>query len=427
MSDAEINPISAGTAAKSRKKLDINKIRSDFPVLSEQVHGVPLVYLDSAASNQMPVSVIERVDHYHRHEHANVHRGIHTLSNLATRAMEDARDKVKEFVNAASREEIVWTYGTTDAINLVANTFGRMNFRKGEEIILTEMEHHANIVPWQIVAGQVGAVIKVIPMDDRGVLQFDEFTRLIGPKTRLLAITQISNVLGTVNPVKKYIEVAHEHDVPVLVDGAQSAPHMNVDVQDLDCDFFAFSGHKIYGPTGVGVLYGKRHWLDEMPPYRGGGEMIDRVTFEQTTYNETPYKFEAGTPPIAAAIGMGTAIDYIRETGFEAMQEHEHDLLQYATERLLKIDGLRIIGTAPDKASIISFMLKDIHPHDIGTLLDQQGIAIRTGHHCAQPLMDRMNIPATARASFSIYNTREEVDKLVDGTKNGTTDIRLKY
>jgi cysteine desulfurase/selenocysteine lyase len=417
MSDAEVNPISAGTAAKYRKKLDINKIRSDFPVLDQQVHGVPLVYLDSAASNQMPVSVIERVNHYHRHEHANVHRGIHTLSNLATRAMEDARDKVKEFINAGAREEIVWTYGTTDAINLVANTFGRMNFRKGDEIILTEMEHHANIVPWQIVAGQVGAVIKVIPMDDHGVLQFDGFTRLIGPKTRLLAITQISNVLGTVNPVKKYIEVAHEHDVPVLVDGAQSAPHMHVDVQDLDCDFFAFSGHKIYGPTGVGVLYGKRHWLDEMPPYRGGGEMIDRVTFEQTTYNETPYKFEAGTPPIAAAIGMGTAIDYIREMGFEAMQEHEHDLLQYATERLLKIDGLRIIGTAPDKASIISFMLKDIHPHDIGTLLDQQGIAIRTGHHCAQPLMDRMNIPATARASFSIYNTRDEVDKLIDGLK----------
>ena len=417
MSDAEVNPISAGTTAKHRKKLDIDKIRSDFPVLTEQVHGVPLVYLDSAASNQMPVTVIERVNHYHRHEHANVHRGIHTLSNLATRAMEDARDKVKEFINAGYREEIVWTYGTTDAINLVAYTFGRMNFRKGDEIILTEMEHHANIVPWQIIAGQVGVVIKVIPMDDRGVLQFDEFIRLIGPKTRLLAITQISNVLGTVNPVKKYIEVAHEHDVPVLVDGAQSAPHMEVDVRDLDCDFFAFSGHKIYGPTGVGVLYGKRQWLDEMPPYRGGGEMIDRVTFEQTTYNETPYKFEAGTPPIAAAIGMGTAIDYIRETGFEAMQEHEHDLLQYATERLLNIKDLRIIGTAPYKASIISFMLKDIHPHDIGTLLDQQGIAIRTGHHCAQPLMDRMDIPATARASFSIYNTREEVDKLVDGLK----------
>lgn len=417
MSDAEVNPISAGTAAKNRKKLDINKIRNDFPVLSEQVHGVPLVYLDSAASNQMPLSVIERVNHYHRHEHANVHRGIHTLSNLATKAMEDARDKVKDFINAGSREEIVWTYGTTDAINLVASTFGRMNLRKGDEIILTEMEHHANIVPWQIIAGQVGAEIKVIPMDDRGVLQFEEFTRLISEKTRLLAITQISNVLGTVNPVKKYIEAAHEHDIPVLVDGAQSAPHMEVDVQDLDCDFFAFSGHKIYGPTGVGVLYGKRHWLDEMPPYRGGGEMIDRVTFKQTTYNETPYKFEAGTPPIVAAIGTGSAIDYIRETGLQAMQEHEHDLLQYATDRLLTIDGLRIIGTAPDKASIISFMLKDIHPHDIGTLLDQQGIAIRTGHHCAQPLMDRMNIPATARASFSIYNTREEVDKLVDGIK----------
>ena len=414
MSDAEVNPISAGTTAKHRK-LDINNIRSEFPVLSEQVHGVPLVYLDSAASNQMPVSVIERINHYHRHEHANVHRGIHTLSNQATQAMEEARDKVRAFINAPTREEIVWTYGTTDAINLVANTFGRMNFRKDDEIILTEMEHHANIVPWQIIAGQVGAVIRVIPMDDRGVLQFDQFTALLGPKTRLLAITQISNVLGTVNPIKKYIEEAHKHNVPVLVDGAQSAPHMSVDVRDLDCDFFVFSGHKMYGPTGVGVLYGKRELLDEMPPYRGGGEMIDRVTFEQTTYNETPFKFEAGTPPIAAAIGMGAAVDYILENDFEAMHRHEHELLQYATKRLLEVDGLKIIGTAPDKASIISFTLKDIHPHDIGTLLDQQGIAIRTGHHCAQPLMDRMEIPATARASFAVYNTKEEVDRLIEG------------
>ncbi len=417
MNNTEVNQIGTGMKPVQKTKLDINTIREDFPVLTEQVHDVPLVYLDSAASNQMPVSVIERINHYHRHEHANVHRGIHTLSTKATIAMEEARDKVKEFINARFREEIVWTYGTTDAINLVANTFGRMNFREGDEIILTEMEHHANIVPWQIIAEQVGAVIRVIPMDDRGVLDFDHFTKMIGAKTRLLAITQISNVLGTVNPVKEYIDIAHEHDVPVLIDGAQSAPHMPVDVQDMDCDFFVFSGHKMYGPTGIGVLYGKKHWLDEMPPYRGGGEMIDRVTFEHTTYNETPFKFEAGTPPIVAAIGLGTAIDYIRDIGFAGMQQHEHELLQYATERLLSIDGLRIIGTAPDKASIVSFMLEDIHPHDIGTLLDQQGIAIRTGHHCAQPLMDRLELPATARASFSVFNTQEEVDKLVDSLK----------
>jgi len=414
MNNAEVNQVRAGTTSP-QTKLDIDKIRKDFPVLSEQVHDVPLVYLDSAASNQMPIPVIERINQYHRHEHANVHRGIHTLSTKATIAMEEARDKVKEFINARFREEIVWTYGTTDAINLVANTFGRMNLQEGDEIILTEMEHHANIVPWQIIAEQVGAVIRVIPMDDRGVLNFDHFTKMIGAKTKLLAITQISNVLGTVNPVKKYIEVAHEHDVPVLIDGAQSAPHMPVDVQDMDCDFFVFSGHKMYGPTGVGVLYGKKQLLDEMPPYRGGGEMIDRVTFEHTTYNETPFKFEAGTPPIVATIGLGTAIDYINQIGFPAMEQHEHELLQYANEKLLGIDGLRIIGTAPDKASIISFMLGDIHPHDIGTLLDQQGIAIRTGHHCAQPLMDRLKLPATARASFSVFNTREEVDKLVEG------------
>ncbi len=416
MKQARINQVKNG-ASTQEKSLDVEKFRSDFPVLSVQVNDRPLVYLDSAASNQMPVRVIDRINHYHRHEHANVHRGIHTLSAEATQRFEEARDKVRQFINARQREEIVWTSGTTDAINLVAQTFGRMNFRQGDEIILTEMEHHANIVSWQLVAEQTGAKIRVIPMDDHGVLRFDHFEQLIGSHTRLLAMTHISNVLGTINPVKEYIALAHKHGIPVLIDGAQSAPHMKIDVQDMDCDFFVFSGHKMYGPTGIGVLYGKRELLDRMPPYRGGGEMIDRVTFEKTTYNETPFKFEAGTPHIIGVIGLGEAVDYIQEMGIEAMQAHEHELLQFATERLLEINGLRIIGTAPEKSSIISFMIEDIHPHDIGTLLDQQGIAIRTGHHCAQPLMDRLGIPATARASFSAYNTRGEIEKLVEGLK----------
>jgi cysteine desulfurase/selenocysteine lyase len=401
---------------------DVAAIRKEFPILDEQIHGVPLVYLDSAASNQMPGAVIDRINQYHAHEHANVHRGIHYLSAEATRAFEDAREKVREFINAGDRAEIIWTYGTTDSINLVAQTFARLNVREGDEILVTEMEHHANIVSWQLVAEQVGARLRAIPIDEQGVLDFEAFTRMIGPRTKLLALSHISNVLGTINPVGDYIAVAHEHGIPVLVDGAQAAPHTPVDVRELDCDFYVFSGHKMYGPTGIGVLYGKREYLEAMPPFRGGGEMIDRVTFERTTYNEIPFKFEAGTPPIAAAIGLGEAIDWINRVGLEAMDAHERDLLAYATSRLGEIDGLRIVGNAPQKASIVSFLLDEIHPHDIGTLLDQQGIAIRTGHHCAQPLMDRYQIPATARASFAAYNTKEEIDKLVDGLR---TVIRL--
>lgn len=395
--------------------VDFTAVRKDFSVLDKEVNGRPLVYFDNAASSQMPRQVADRIDHYHRHEHTNVHRGIHTLSQQATDAFEATREKVRELINARHRHEIIYTTGTTDSINLVANSFGQRYFDDESEILITEVEHHANIVPWQLVAGQTGAAVKVIPVNDRGEIIWDEFKRLLNDHTAIVAVGHVSNALGTVHPVEKIIAKAHERDIPVLVDGAQAVPHGPVDVQQLDADFYAFSAHKMCGPTGFGILYAKEHYLQEMPPYRGGGDMIDKVSFEETTFAELPHKFEAGTPPIAAGIGFGAAIDYLNEIGMEQIARREQELLQYATEQLQTVDGLRIIGTADVKASVISFVFDDIHAHDVGTILDQQGIAIRTGHHCAQPAMRRFNVPATARASLAFYNTKEEVDRLVEG------------
>ena len=399
------------------KDWNVESIRKDFPILTRQVYDKPLVYLDNAASSQMPQTVIDRLVAYHSHEHANVHRGIHYLSQKATTAFEEARIKVQNFIGADDSSEIIWTGGTTDAINLVAQTYGKTFMKEGDEIIISEMEHHANIVSWQILCEQNGARLKVIPIDDNGDLILEEYENLLNDRTRMVAITHISNVLGTINPVKEVISMAHERDIPVLLDGAQGAPHIPVNVKELDCDFYAFSGHKMQGPTGIGVLYGKRKWLEKMPPYRGGGEMIDKVTFEKTTYNDLPFKFEAGTPSIAASIALGSAIDYLENIGMNRIEAYEMQLLEYATEILQHIDGVKIIGTANRKSSIISFMIDDIHPHDVGTLLDRQGIAIRTGHHCAQPLMTRFNIPATSRASFALFNTDKEIDKLAEGIK----------
>ncbi len=405
------------SAAISTSNIDFESIRDDFPVLSRQVKGKPLVYLDNAASSQMPVQVADRIDRYHRNEHANVHRGIHTLSQESTDAYEDTREKIRRFINAEYKHEIIYTTGTTDSINLVANSFGRTFVREGDEILVTEIEHHANIVPWQMIAEQTGAVVRAIPVNDRGEVILEEYLDLLGKKTAIVAVGHVSNALGTVHPVKEMIREAHKYDVPVLVDGAQAVPHGVVDVQDLDADFYAFSAHKMCGPTGFGILYGKEKYLDRMPPYRGGGDMIDKVSFEGTTYNTLPHKFEAGTPPIAAGIGFGSAIDYLNKIGMDHIAAREHELLEYATEQLLSIDGLKIIGTAKEKASVISFVLDEIHAHDVGTILDQHGIAIRTGHHCAQPTMRRFNIPATARASVSFYNNKEDIDRLVEGIK----------
>jgi len=405
----------------STKKIDFDKIRNDFPVLDQRVKGNPLVYLDNAASSQMPRQVADRIDHYHRHEHANVHRGIHTLSQKATDAYEATRQKVKDFINAGSKDEIVYTSGTTDSINLVAHSFADRYFKEGDEILISEVEHHANIVPWQMVANKYGANILVIPVNDDGELIWEDYVDLLSKHTAIVAIGHVSNALGTIHPIKKMIAAAHERDIPVLVDGAQAIPHSPVDVQDLDADFYAFSAHKMYGPTGFGILYGKKKFLEEIPPYRGGGDMIDKVSFEETTYDVVPHKFEAGTPPIAAGIGLGAAIDYLNDIGMENIAEREHELMEYATEQLLNIDELRIVGTAKKKASVISFVFDDIHASDVGTILDQQGIAIRTGHHCAQPTMRRYNVPATARASISFYNNREDIDQLVEGIKTVKT------
>lgn len=405
----------------SPTKVDFDKIREDFPVLKQQVKGNPLVYLDNAASSQMPTQVADRIDRYHRSEHANVHRGIHTLSQKATDAYEVTRKKVQELINAEHEEEIIFTTGTTDSLNLVANSLGDLILDKGSEILLSEIEHHANIVPWQMVAEQYGAKIRVIPVNNDGEIIWDEYLNLLADQTAIVAVGHVSNALGTVHPVKKMIAAAHENDIPVVIDGAQAVPHSPVDVQDLDADFYAFSAHKMCGPTGFGILYGKKKYLDEMPPYRGGGDMIDKVSFEKTTYNISPHKFEAGTPPIAAGIGFAATIDYLTEIGMENIAQQEQMLLDYATEQLLSIDGLRIIGTAKEKASVISFVLDDIHASDVGTILDQQGIAIRTGHHCAQPTMRRFNIPATARASLSFYNNKEDIDRLIEGIKKVKT------
>lgn len=389
--------------------------KRDFPILDQTIHGKPLVFLDTAASSQKPQCVIDTLADYYKKDHANIHRGVYQLSERSTKAYENARNTIQKFIHAPFAHEIIFVRGTTEAINLVAQSYGRPQFQKNDEIILSEMEHHSNIVPWQILAEQCGLVLRVIPVLETGELDLAVYEKLFSPRTKLVAITHVSNVLGTVNPIKQMTALAHSHGVPVLVDGAQAVPQMPVDVQDLDCDFYTFSSHKIYGPTGVGVLYGKTALLEKMPPYQGGGSMIERVTFAKTTYAKLPYKFEAGTPSIADTIAFATAIDYLDKIGMQNIYAHEQDLLNYATEKLKKISGLKIIGTAKNKAGVISFVLDDIHPHDIGTVLDHQGIAIRAGHHCAQPLMDRFQLSACVRASFGIYNSREDVDALVAG------------
>jgi cysteine desulfurase/selenocysteine lyase len=391
----------------------VERLRKDFPILRQRVRGKPLVYLDNAATSQKPQVVIDTVNRYYSAENANVHRGIHFLSEKATQAYEDARDTVRRFLNAADTREIIFVRGTTEAINLVAQSYGRTFLTASDEIVISAMEHHSNIVPWQILCEQVGARLRVIPFNYNGELLLEEYEKLLNERTKFVAVVHVSNALGTINPIKQIIAMAHRHNIPVLVDGAQAVPHMRVDVQELECDFYAFSGHKLFGPTGIGVLYGKADLLERMPPYQGGGDMISVVTFEKTHYNTLPYKFEAGTPNIAGGIGLGAAIDYVTEVGLEAVAAYEHELLVYATEALSTIKGLRIIGTAKEKASVLSFVLDDVHPHDIGTILDQEGVAIRAGHHCAMPVMQRFGVPATARASLAFYNTKEEVDALI--------------
>jgi cysteine desulfurase / selenocysteine lyase len=399
----------------SIERIYIDKIRADFPILKLQVSGKPLVYLDNAASSQMPQPVIDRIVRYQNQEHANIHRAVHYLSELATKEYEAARVKVQQFVKAKESREIIFTRGTTEAINLVMHGFGRAFIGKGDEIILSALEHHSNIVPWQMLAKEKGAVLRVIPMNSAGELLIDKFEALFNAKTKFLSLTHVSNALGTVNPVKAMIAYAHQHGVPVMLDGAQAAPHQPIDVQDLDCDFYAFSGHKMCGPTGIGVLYGKAKMLEKMQPYQGGGDMILSVTFEKTTYNVIPSKFEAGTPPIMAAIALGASIDYLNGIGLNEIQAYETTLLDYATEQISALGGVRIIGTAENKAAVLSFEIRGVHPHDVGTILNEDGIAIRTGHHCAQPVMQFYGVPATARASFSFYNTKQEIDKLVEG------------
>jgi cysteine desulfurase / selenocysteine lyase len=397
---------------------DIERVRADFPILQITVEGKPLVYLDNAASSQMPQQVIDRLVRYQTTEHANIHRAVHTLSERATAAYEEARVKLQRFINAPDKREVIFTSGTTEAINLVMHGYGRKFIKAGDEIILTTLEHHSNIVPWQMLAEETGAKIRVLPINDAGELCLDEFEQLFNVRTKLVGVSHVSNALGSINPVKQMIALAHSHGVPVLVDGAQAAPHLPVDVQDLDCDFYAFSGHKLCGPTGIGVLYGKAALLEKMQPFKGGGDMILSVSFEKTIYNTIPHKFEAGTPPIAAAIGLGAAVDYLSTIGMNAIARHEHALLQYATSQLNALPGLRLIGTASNKAAVLSFTLDGIHPHDVGTLLNQDGIAVRTGHHCAQPVMTRFKVPATTRASFAFYNRVEEVDALVAGIRS---------
>ena len=393
--------------------LDIQKIRTDFPVLDQQVNGSPLIYFDNAATTQKPKSVIDALSHYYTSDNANIHRGIHALAERATTAFELTRTKIKEFINAPSSDQIILTAGTTGSINLVAQTFGRANFSKGDKILISNLEHHSNIVPWQMIAEEKGAIIEVIPVDERGVLDLEAFRNLLDASVKLVAVNHVSNAIGTINPIAEMIRLAHAHGAKVLIDGAQSVAHLDVDVQALDIDFFAFSAHKLFGPTGVGVLYGKRELLESMPPYQGGGEMIKEVSFEGTTYNELPYKFEAGTPNIADVIAFSAAIDYVNALSKEALFTQELALLAYATEQLSTIPGLRIIGTAPDKIAVISFVIDGIHPQDLGVLLDKFGIAIRTGHHCVQPLMKRFGLPGTCRASFAFYNTFEEIDLFV--------------
>jgi cysteine desulfurase/selenocysteine lyase len=394
---------------------EVENRRDDFPALNQDINGHSLVYLDSAASAQQPTAVMQTVAEYQQHNHANVHRGVHTLSHRATAAYEGARDKIQGFINAASRSEIVLTSGTTESINLVAQSYCRPRFGPGDKVLISHLEHHSNIVPWQLLCEQTGAELVVAPIDNFGQLDLDRFTSLLDEAVRFIAIAHVSNALGTINPIKDIIAQARQMNIPVLVDGAQGVPHMSIDVQDLDCDFYAFSGHKMFAPTGVGVLYGRESLLEEMPPYQGGGDMILEVSFNGTTYNELPYKFEAGTPNISGVIGLGAAVDYLQTVGMSNIARYEHDLLLYLTEQLQKIDGIRLIGTAENKASVQSFMLDDIHSHDLGTILDHQGVAIRTGHHCAMPVMDYFGVPGTARASLAIYNNTADVDRLTEG------------
>ena len=401
------------TVTVDRSSFDIQYIRKQFPVLAQTVRGKPLVYLDNAATTQKPQVVLDTLFRYYTAENANIHRGVYELSQNATRAYEGARSKIAAFLNAPEPAEIIFTRNATEGINLVAQTFGRSKVGAGDEVVISEMEHHSNIVPWQLLCEEKGARLRVVPITDDGELMLEELSLLLGPRTKLVSIVHMSNSLGTVNPVRQVVELAHKFDVPVLIDGSQAAYHMSVDVRALDCDFYVMTGHKLYGPTGIGVLYGRRSLLDAMPPYQGGGDMISSVTFERTTYNELPHKFEAGTPHIAGAIGLGAAVDFIADVGFGAIAAHERELLEYATTALSGVPGLRLIGTAREKASILSFVLEGVHPHDVGTVVDTEGVAIRTGHHCTQPVMDRFGVPATARASLAMYNTTDEVDHLV--------------
>lgn len=395
--------------------LDTNRIRQDFPILAKQIYKKPLVYLDNAATTQKPLCVIEKITEGYSSCNANIHRGVHFLSQMATEAHEAARENVRSFINAASTREVIFTRGTTEAINLVASSFGDSQCSEGDEIIVSQMEHHSNIVPWQLLQARKGIVLKVVPFDENGVLKVEELERMITPKTKLVSVAHVSNTLATVNPVKEVICIAHAHAVPVLVDGAQSIPHLAVDVQDLDADFYVFSGHKIYGPTGIGVLYGKERWLELMPPYQGGGEMIQKVTFEKTTFNELPFKFEAGTPDYIGSTALSAALDYVKGVGIANIAQHEHELLEYARTRMAEIEGMRFIGNAPQRSGLVSFLVGDIHPYDMGSILDKLGIAVRTGHHCAEPVMQAFGIEGTVRASFAMYNTKEEIDILVAG------------
>ena len=405
----------AEAAPAAEKPFEVEQVRQDFPALSLRVHGKPLVYLDNAASTQKPEVVLDAADRCYREYYSNVHRGVHFLSQQATNAYEEARRKVQGFLGAARSEEIVFVRGATEGINLVAATFGRSRVKAGDEVLITEMEHHSNIVPWQMLCDAVGATLKVAPIDDRGEVILEEYEKLLGERTRLVAMVYISNALGTINPVARMIEMAHARGVPVLVDGAQAAPHVDVDVQALDCDFFVFSGHKMFGPTGIGALYGRWELLRSMPPYEGGGEMIRSVTFAKTEYADPPARFEAGTPNIVGAIAMGAAVDYLQGIGLEAIGRYESGLLDYATEALSAVPGVRLVGTATHRASVVSFVIDGVHPHDVGTILDREGIAVRAGHHCAQPVMDHFGLPATVRASLALYNTRQEIDQLVGG------------
>jgi cysteine desulfurase / selenocysteine lyase len=404
---------SADVLQEPTNAFDAEAVRKDFPTLHQEIHGMPLVYLDSAASALKPKKVIDTISRFYAEDYSNVHRGVHSLSQRSTIQYEQSREKVRRYINAASDREIIFTRGTTEAINLVARSYGRDHIVEGDEIIISAMEHHANIVPWQMLREETGAVLRIIPMSDEGELSLDDYRSLFNERTKFVSIIHVSNALGTVNPVKEMTRIAHDHNVPVMIDGAQSIPHFGIDVRDLDCDFFAFSGHKVYGPTGIGILYGKEELLEVMPPYQGGGDMILSVTFEKTIYNELPNKFEAGTPNIAGAIGLGAALDYMQELDMDAASRHERELLDYATKRAEEFTGLTVIGRAAEKASVLSFLLCAVHPHDIGTIFDKEGVAIRAGHHCAQPVMKRLNIPATARASFAFYNTRDDVERLI--------------